>query len=140
MLISVAISFCFWSAILIVTFSKRCIFLVNCSIHVLCTDFDHIVFLIKIRSVIANTYFLHIQIFKIILFIFGCATSQKCLCCHEHFALVGVSRGYSALQHAVFSFQWLLLLPSVGSRAHGLQWLWHVDAVVPAPQLWTIGQ
>ena len=33
--------------------------------------------------------------------------------------LIATSRGYSSLWGAVFSFQWLLLLWSTGSRAHG---------------------
>ena len=45
-------------------------------------------------------------------------------------ALVVVSRGYSPV--AVW---WLLLLRSMGSRAHGLQWLWGTDSVAP----WHVG-
>ena len=48
------------------------------------------------------------------LFIFGCIGS---LLLHEGFSLVVVSGGYSSLWYAGFSFWWLLLLQSMGSRA-----------------------
>ena len=39
-----------------------------------------------------------------------------------------VSRGYSLVRYSGFSLQWLLLLWSKGSRAHGLQWLRLLDS------------
>ena len=44
-------------------------------------------------------------------------------------SLAAASGGYSSLQCAGFSLQWLLLLWSTGSRAHGLQKLWYMGLV-----------
>ena len=48
-------------------------------------------------------------------------------------------RYMGALQGAGFSLQWLLLLQGTGSREHGLQQLWHVDSVIVAPGVWSVG-
>ena len=40
-------------------------------------------------------------------------------------SLVAASRGYSSLRFMGFLLPWLLLLLSTGSRARGLQQLWH---------------
>ena len=45
--------------------------------------------------------------------------------------------GFLQLQCAGFSSQWLLLVRSTGSRAHGLQQLLHVGSVVVARRLWS---
>ena len=50
-------------------------------------------------------------------------------------SLVEANGGYSSLRCVGFSLQWLLLLQHVGSRAHGLQWLWHAGSVVVACSL-----
>ena len=49
-------------------------------------------------------------------------------------SLVAASGGYSSLQHAGFSLQWLLLLWSTGCRAQA-QWLWSTGLVPP----WHVG-
>ena len=52
----------------------------------------------------------------IYLFIFGCVGSSLL---RAGFSLVAVSGGYSSLQCAGFSWRWLLLLRSMGSRRAG---------------------
>ena len=59
--------------------------------------------------------FFKINLF-IYLFIFGCTGS---LLLHTGFSLVAASRGYSSLLCMGFSFWWLLLLRSTGSRCMG---------------------
>ena len=61
-------------------------------------------------------------------------------------SLVAVSGGYSSLQCAGFSLQWLLLLQSTGSRHTGFsscgtwaQQLWLAGSRVLAQQLWSTG-
>ena len=70
----------------------------------------------------------------IYIFIFGCVGSSLL----RGLFLVAVSRGYSSLQCAGFSLQWLLLLRSTGSRHMGFsscgtqaQWLWRTGLVAP---------
>lgn len=41
--------------------------------------------------------------------------------------------GYCSSWGTGFSLQWLLLLQNIGSRARGLQWLWHMGLVAPQP-------
>ena len=52
---------------------------------------------------------------------------------------VEASGGYSSLQCSGFSLRWLLLLGSTGSRARGLQQLWHAGSKAQAQQLWHTG-
>ena len=54
--------------------------------------------------------------FILFIFIFGCFGSLL-LC--AGFSLVAASRGYSSLQCVDFSWRWLLLLQSTGSRLTG---------------------
>ena len=49
--------------------------------------------------------------------------------CCSGFFLVVVNWGCSSLQCTGFSLQWLLLLPSTGSKAHRLQYLWRTGLV-----------
>ena len=80
--------------------------------------------------------FLNLSLFIIIIFYskvkkrtyFGCSESSV-LC--VGFSLVLVSRGYSSVQCADFSLQWLLLSWNAGSRAHGLPELWCTWALLP---------
>lgn len=60
------------------------------------------------------------------LFMFGCAGSG---CCCSGLSLIEKSRGYSGCGVPT-SHLWLLLLRSTGSRALGLQQLWHVGPVI----------
>ena len=53
--------------------------------------------------------------------------------CCVGFPLVAESRGYSSLQCTCFSLWWLLLSQNMGSRARGLQQLWHVGSVAVVP-------
>ena len=46
-------------------------------------------------------------------------------------SLVAEGRGYSPVVVQGFSWWWLLLLQSTGSRAHGLQWFCHMWLVAP---------
>ena len=50
--------------------------------------------------------------------------------CSVGFSLVAASKGCSSLQCTSFSLQRLPLLQSMGSRAHGLQQLWHTGSIV----------
>ena len=52
--------------------------------------------------------------------------------CSAGFSLAAVSGGFSFLEHAGFSLWWLVLLQGTGSRACGLQLLWHLGSVVVA--------
>ena len=70
--------------------------------------------------------------FLFLFFIFGCAGSPQ-------LSLVAVSVGYSSLWYMGFSLRWLLLLRSIGSRAHGLQQLRLLDSRAQAQQLWHMG-
>ena len=61
-------------------------------------------------------------------------------------SLVASNGGYSSLWCEVFSFWWLLLLQSTGSRCMGFsssgtqaQQLWHVGSRAQAQQLWHTG-
>ena len=53
-------------------------------------------------------------------FFFFLAALGLC-CCTQAFSLVVASGGYSSLRCTGFSWRWLLLLRSTGSRARGLQ-------------------
>ena len=66
-------------------------------------------------------------------FIFGC-TGSSLLC--KVFSSRG---GHSLLWCVVFSLQWLLLLQRMGSKACGLQQLWHVGSAVAASGLQSTG-
>ena len=55
------------------------------------------------------------------------------------FSSQGKSEGLlSSCSGVGFSLQWLPLLPSTGSRAHGIQQLWFLDSRAQAKQLWPI--
>ena len=60
------------------------------------------------------------------IYLFGCAGSRCCV----GFCLVAVSQGYSSLQCMGFSLCFLLLLWSMGSRAHRLPYLQSAGSVV----------
>ena len=62
-------------------------------------------------------YFLFFLINLFILFIYFCLLWV--FVAARGLSLVAVSRGYSSLQCAGFSLQWLLLLQSTGSRCAG---------------------
>ena len=49
------------------------------------------------------------------------------------------SGGYSVVVGQGFSLQWVLLFWSMGSRAHGLQYLWLQASRAQAQQLWCSG-
>ena len=72
---------------------------------------------------------------KLINFIFGCIVSWLL---HGLFFSCG-KWGYLLLQCVGFSLWWLLWLQSTGSRAHGLQQLWHLESVIPASGLQSTG-
>ena len=88
-------------------------------------------------------FFFKIYLFYFIYFIFGCVGS---FLLHAGFSLVAASGGYSLLQCAGFSLQWLLLLWSTGSRHVGFsrcgmqaQQLWLLGSRAQAQQLWHMG-
>ena len=88
-------------------------------------------FLAKIRAMDVLLFYFFI-IFFLSLTVLG-------LCCCMDFSVawsVGVTL---QLQCMNFSQWWLLLLHSPGSRAWGLQWLWHVDSVIAAPRFQSTG-
>ena len=81
--------------------------------------------------------------FIYILFIFDCVGSSSL---HAGFRQLRRVVGYSSLWCAGFSLQWLLLLPSTGSRhagfsslALGLQSLWLMGSRAQTQQLWCTG-
>ena len=67
---------------------------------------------------------------NIILFI--CCLAVLALHCCAGFFLAEASRG-SSFWCTGLSLRWLLLLRSRGSRALGLQWLWHEASVAAVP-------
>ena len=74
----------------------------------------------------AFNWFYWLFYFLIILFVCCLFWAVLGLRCYAGFPLVVGSRGYSLFRCAGFSLRWLLLLRSMGSRAHGLQSLGHV--------------
>ena len=86
----------------------------------------------------------HLVFLKIYLFIYLCL--RWVFVAVRRLSLVAVSRGYSSLQCAGFSLQWLLLLWITGSRCAGFsscgtwaQQLWLAGSRVQAQQLWCTG-
>ena len=91
-------------------------------------------------STISVPVFLFFLIFLLFLAVLGLR------CCARAFSLVAASRGYSLLWCTGFSWRWLLLLWSTGSRHAGFsscgtwaQQLWLADSRAQAQQLWCTG-